>query len=214
MKSMLFILLTFVSMNLFGFQSAKDTNIVSIKPKIEIKDTTIAKKYLDSLDKKSLKLDSLNAEINKLCPGNCYNREGLKFWHWLLVFLPTGIMLFFSWLLISKLSKDSDFKLINLFAIDDGKNIYSTSRFIVFLTGLAAIFICTTLTMYYGYVVVAECKNNPSIEGLWKIFIGLGLGVVPYGINVWHKNEKEENANPTVPTNPTQQSSSSSTTTP
>ncbi|MFN8332207.1 MAG: hypothetical protein U0T81_13500 [Saprospiraceae bacterium] len=47
--------------------------------------------------------------------------------------------------------------------------------------------------MYYGYMLVAQC-NNANLDGLWKILAGLGIGIIPYGINVQLKNTKEEAA--------------------
>ncbi|MBK8403845.1 MAG: hypothetical protein IPP06_16355 [Saprospiraceae bacterium] len=48
--------------------------------------------------------------------------------------------------------------------------------------------------MYNGYLLVAQCNGGIDADGLWKILAGLGIGIIPYGINVWNKNTKEEAA--------------------
>lgn len=127
------------------------------------------------------------------------HRETLDFQRWAMVFSPTLIILIFALLLYRNLNnKNNAFTITDLISVnrDNETKVLSVSRFIVLLTGLAAIFIGTTMTMYYGYLLVAECNFNPSTDSLWKILAGLGIGVVPYGVNVWNGNEKERtNAN-------------------
>lgn len=72
------------------------------------------------------------------------------------------------------------------------KSVGSTSRLIAFLTGVTAIIIAICLLSYYAYFTIAECSGTPKFEDMWKILMGLGIGVVPYGVNVWRGNTKEK----------------------
>lgn len=76
----------------------------------------------------------------------------------------------------------------------EDKYIGSTSRLLAFITGLSAIVIALCLTCFYGYYMISECNGKMEFDGLWNILIGLGIGVIPYGINVWNGNEKENNS--------------------
>lgn len=68
----------------------------------------------------------------------------------------------------------------------------SVSRLLAFLTGIAAIIVAICLVSYYGYSMVTGCTNEKQFEAIWKILMGLGIGVIPYGINVWNGNGKEQ----------------------
>lgn len=74
------------------------------------------------------------------------------------------------------------------------KPIGSTSRLLAFLTGISAILIALCLVTYSAYAVVAQC-SNVNFDALWKILLGLGIGVIPYGMNVLNGNGKEKQAN-------------------
>lgn len=182
-----FLILFLVTSQLRANNTSESQNKVKYDHKMDSSIQTIIK--IDSSKTKHL-LDSLYKVGETKC-----KREKLEPEHWMMVFSPTVIILFFALLLMINLYRKKDFSITKLVSLESDQKVLSTSRFIAFLTGLAAIFIGTTMTMYYGYLVVAECPHNPSVDGLWKILLGLGIGVVPYGINVFNKNEKEENAN-------------------
>lgn len=76
-------------------------------------------------------------------------------------------------------------------ATETTKPVGSTSRLIAFFTGVTAIIVAICLLTYYAYFTIAECKGPPHFEGMWKILLGLGIGVVPYGVNVWRGTKKE-----------------------
>ena len=75
------------------------------------------------------------------------------------------------------------------------KPVSSTSRLIAFLTGLTAILIAVCIITYHAYFTLAECEGDPGLESLWTILAGLGIGIIPYGVNVWRGNKKETNIN-------------------
>ncbi|MCA0396404.1 MAG: hypothetical protein LCH51_03310 [Bacteroidetes bacterium] len=76
------------------------------------------------------------------------------------------------------------------------KQIRSTSRLMAFITGLTALIIGTCLTSYVGYLSISGCGRDFNIDGLWKILVSIGIGVIPYGINVFNGNRKEEGQKP------------------
>lgn len=150
------------------------------------------------------KLDSLANQLDSLkknlifCQKTECTGEVTGFWEWLVVLFMPGTMLLLAFIFMIKFWNSKDFTASRLLGItpDEGENnkLQSTSRFILILTGLTAIFASTTLVMYYGYMMVAQCNNAMNLDGLWKILAGLGIGIIPYGINVWNKNTKEEAA--------------------
>lgn len=76
--------------------------------------------------------------------------------------------------------------------VPDPKPQPSVSRLLAFLTGISAIIIAICLVSYHGYSMVTGCNNEKQFEAIWKILVGLGIGVIPYGINVWNGNGKEQ----------------------
>ena len=79
-------------------------------------------------------------------------------------------------------------------AVPDPQPQRSTSRLLAFITGVTAILIAICLVSYYAYAIFAGCGNEPQLNALWKILMGLGIGIIPYGINVWNGNPKEQPA--------------------
>lgn len=179
--------------------AAPTTPIDSNKSSIEIEKL---KKVTDSLSSQIQVLQKKQAEQVKIeCTKN-YN--DIKFLQWCIIFFMPFIMVAFAIVFFIVFYKSKEFKIASLIGIskkseigtDEAKEIeiQSTSRFIALLTGLTAIFISTTLIMFYGYIMVAQCNTSFDFDGLWKILAGLGIGIIPYGINVWNKNVKEEAA--------------------
>lgn len=76
--------------------------------------------------------------------------------------------------------------------VPDPKPQPSVSRLLAFLTGIAAIIIAICLVSYQGYSIFTGCYDDKQFDALWKILLGLGIGVIPYGINVWNGNTKEQ----------------------
>ncbi len=79
-------------------------------------------------------------------------------------------------------------------AVPDPQPQRSTSRLLAFITGVTAILIAICLVSYYAYAMFAGCGNDAQLNALWKILLGLGIGIIPYGINVWNGNPKEQPA--------------------
>lgn len=202
---LVFILFTTSSINLFADQV----------PAVPLNKDSV------SIEKLKIKIDSLSGKIQefqkKLAEPikiECTkNYDDLKWQHWCIIFFMPLIMLIFAITFFIVFYRSKEFKVARLIGIgkqthngiEDKKEVeaQSTSRFIALLTGLTAIFVSTTLVMYYGYMMVAQCNNALDLDGLWKILAGLGIGIIPYGINVWNKNVKEEAATgTTTPTNP------------
>lgn len=77
-------------------------------------------------------------------------------------------------------------------AVPDPKPQGSVSRLLAFITGVVAIIIAVCLVSYNAYAMFAGCGGEKQFEALWKILLGLGIGVIPYGINVWNGNAKEQ----------------------
>jgi|GEM_PF-2079289 len=58
----------------------------------------------------------------------------------------------------------------------------SVSRIIVFLSGLTTLIVVVCFMSYYAYCLVTS-RVMPSFDALTNLIFGLGLGVVPYGVN-------------------------------
>ena len=147
--------------------------------------------HIEILDKE---VNIINTKISNL--GNSSDHLNLDKSQWVVIFFMPIIMLFFSIIFMIKFRKSDDLKfskIIGFSNVSNGKNdpALSTSRFILILTGLTSIIVVTTLVMYYGYIMVTGSASNIPVDDLWKILAGLGIGIIPYGINVWSKNEKE-----------------------
>lgn len=198
MKSLFLTWLLFVGLSGHVFSSPSLDSLKDAHIKIES-----LTKSIGSLAKKVDALEKINAEpAKKECTGDV---KGIGEW-FVVLFMPI-VMLLFSIVFFLVFKKSDEFKVSKLIGIgiikQNGEVVegQSTSRFILLLTGLTAIFVSTTLVMYYGYMMVAQCNNVLDLDGLWKILAGLGIGIIPYGINVWNKNVKEEAATGPV-TNP------------
>lgn len=59
----------------------------------------------------------------------------------------------------------------------------SVSRFIVFLSGLTALTLSACLSTFYIYQYFVNPASPPDLANLSNIIWGLGIGVVPYGVN-------------------------------
>jgi hypothetical protein len=139
------------------------------------------------------------------CSGN------IKPIGWILVLSPVILLLIAFYYFLNRMKKDK-FSLAsalsagtetrkNIVSNADGtktemeytENIGSASRTIAFFTGITAIIIACCLTTFQGYKIIAGCSSNAAdFDGLWKILGALGIGVIPYGINVWNRNAKEQ----------------------
>lgn len=74
--------------------------------------------------------------------------------------------------------------------------VRSASRTIAFLTAVVALIIAVVITSYTGYQIITGCNKDVSLDGLWKILVALGIGVIPYGANVMTGNAKENPQKP------------------
>ena len=169
------------------------------------KDSISIEKLKTKIDSLSYKILELQKQITVSTKIECTKKyDDFKWQHWSIIFFMPVIMTIFAITLFIVLYRSKEFKVVKLFeiyrppsnGIEEKKEIetQSTSRFIALLTGLTAIFVATTLVMYNGYLLVAQCNGGIDADGLWKILAGLGIGIIPYGINVWNKNTKEEAA--------------------
>jgi uncharacterized membrane protein YeiB len=148
--------------------------------------------------------------INEVCK-TC-NPEKVKKEEWILVLLPIILFLLFFYYFMGWLKRDkfkiadalTSCELITLTAQtkDLADNVVgstsseimpkSSSRLIAFITALSAIVIALCLTSYYIFITLADCPN-PDLDGLWKIIAALGIGIIPYGANMWKESKKDIN---------------------
>jgi di/tricarboxylate transporter len=149
-----------------------------------------------------IKTDSLIAKLSKIedyiqqsADSKCKDTSEIKWQQWVIVFFMPVTMLIFALIFTIKFRNSKELKFSRLVGLTEDVNkedkLLSSSRFIALLTGLTAIFVITTLIMYYGYIMVAECNIELPLSQLWTIIAGLGIGVIPYGFNVWNRNNKE-----------------------
>lgn len=66
----------------------------------------------------------------------------------------------------------------------NGNPVYylSSSRLIAFLSALTTLLIVVCVMCYYAYCMM-KCNQMPDLKHLLELFLGLGLGIIPYGIN-------------------------------
>jgi hypothetical protein len=188
------LLLVFLLLCAFEFSLAQNTE----SNKQETKTSTITN---DSLYAKLLKIEENTEQNSEL---KCKDVSELKWQHWVIVFFMPVAMLLFALIFTIKFRNSKELKFSRLVGLTDETDkedkLLSSSRFIAILTGLTAIFVTTTLIMYYGYIMVAECNIKLPLSQLWTIIAGLGIGVIPYGFNVWNRNNKENpRSNPEKP---------------
>lgn len=154
--------------------------------------------FRDSITSKNDTL--LWEEINKIINPQVYCKGAVEDWEWLFVFSPLILLLIFTilfWLgLNSKESDDGKVKkskregifTMMLMEKDDANAHIIPSKFIAFSSGMTAIFIALVVLTFYAYMIAAQCNNHLNIEGLWKLVVALGIGVVPYGYYIFLKN--------------------------
>ena len=59
----------------------------------------------------------------------------------------------------------------------------STSRFIVFVTGLTGLILGSSITTFFIYQYFIDPTKPADISNLSTVIFGLGIGVIPYGFN-------------------------------
>jgi uncharacterized membrane protein len=59
----------------------------------------------------------------------------------------------------------------------------STSRFIVFLTGLTGLILGSSITTIFIYQYFIDPTKPADLSNLTTVIFGLGIGVIPYGFN-------------------------------
>lgn len=197
------ILLFFIlfGMSLLANGQDKDTT----KPqKVEVKISVENKS--DSLKENVAKSGS---QVCKTCNPGKVNKE-----EWILVLLPTIFFLLLFYYFMGWLKKDN-FKISEALSSCDPLTLTqqtkdndgtvtgtaatqvlpkSSSRLIAFLTAVTAMVIAICLTTYYIFITLADCPN-PDLDGLWKIIASLGIGIIPYGANMWKESKKDNNNN-------------------
>lgn len=190
--------------------------IMAIQPVLAQKATSDTSKTttlnVDTTDKTA---DTKTTE-NATKPNNedsqpCANCEPPQQWQgWLIIFSPILLFIICCWYILNKMNRDN-FSFATAFSTgqdvvtttstaedktvtEKREMVGSTSRTIAFFTGVSAIIIAVCLTAFEGYNIISECNATTNYDALWKILTALGIGVVPYGINVWNGNNKEKSS--------------------
>lgn len=186
----------------FSIDFAKAQN-----PKVEV-DSAVSKltaevKRLQEELYKAKKTDK-NGKNEQLATENITTDEAnLSSLEWVIVFLPSAFFLLMFYYFMSWLKKDNYRLADALSSCDpveisdpeksDGSKIdvlpRSSSRMIAFLTGLAAIVVALGVLTVQFYGFLTENKSFET-DGMWKLLLSLGIGVIPYGINMFTKNDK------------------------
>jgi hypothetical protein len=158
--------------------------------------------------------DSIQSIKSKTSIPECEtcNTEKVKSIQWLLVFLPALVFFILFYYFMGWLKKDG-FKIADALAscepvtltektkdaaglvtVETETNVLpkSSSRLIAFLTGLTAMTIGLSLVTYYIFITLADCPN-PNLDDLWKVIASLGIGIIPYGANMWKESQKAAN---------------------
>jgi len=198
MRQILLFLFVAIGLSTTGFAGDKD----SAKPQqVEVKIT------VDNKDSSKTAAAKTAVEVCKTCKA-----EKVKDFQWLLVFLPAIVFFILFYYFMGWLRKDK-YKLADALSAcepltlteqtKDAAGVVtgttdtdvmprSSSRLIAFLTGLTAMTIGLSLTTYYIFITLADCPN-PDLDGLWKVIASLGIGIIPYGANMWKESKKADN---------------------
>jgi hypothetical protein len=197
--SLLFVMLIF---NLSSKAAVSDSLIQEVIKQLYVKVNKDSSSYVELTKKLKAMSDTLNAQSQTTCEV-CMNKK-MSNMHWIITLMPILLSFVAIWYFMDKL-KSKSFNFAEALSgrgmekvekadgstSNEAKPIASTSRLMAFITGITAIIIALCLTCYYGYHQIAECTNKLEFEGLWKILLGLGIGIIPYGINIWGGNSKE-----------------------
>lgn len=187
-----------MAVTIIGFAEDKDSS----KPQqVEVK---------ISVDNKDSTKTSVPEKPTDACTA-C-NTEKVRGIQWLLVFLPAVIFFILFYYFMSWLKSDK-YKLSDALTgcdpitlTEQTKDVAgnftgtteteilpkSSSRLIAFLTGLTAMTIGICLTTYYVFITLADCPK-PDLDGFWKVIASLGIGIIPYGANMWKESKKTGN---------------------
>jgi hypothetical protein len=203
MKKFIVCLIAILFLTKLVFANDKDSGNANKPQQVEIKVTVDNK---DST-KNTTAIDKSIIEKCKTC-----NSDKVKGVQWVLVFLPTVFFLLLFYYYMGWLKKDG-YKIADALSScepltltqetkDAAGNVTasignqvlprSSSRLIAFLTGLTAMVIGLCLTTYYIFISLADCPN-PDLDGLWKVIASLGIGIIPYGANMWKESKKDNN---------------------
>ena len=189
MRTCLFIsiILVLISYSFFAQEALKDDQKTEAKENISSTSDLVYEKLL-----------KIEQQLQQPASAKCKDVKEIVLWQWIIVFFMPVTMLLFAMYFIWKFKGSKEFTASRIIGLPNtggrsGENVLmSSSRFIALLTGLTSIFVVATLMMYYGYILVAECEIELPLTQLWTIIAGLGIGIIPYGFNVWNKNEKEK----------------------
>lgn len=198
-----YILLLFVSLPSAG-QLPNDS---IIKEMTIIKDTINSGNNNAQVTNKRKIYAATDSCTTKATLGGCKKIVTLDILQWFLIYLPLLLFLILSGFFISLIIRGK-FDLAEALSTgqlkthvkttdsegiitETNKSAGSTSRLIAFLTGITALIVAISLLTLVSYYTVAGCCGTPPFDGLWKILAGLGIGVIPYGVNVWKGNAKE-----------------------
>lgn len=137
-----------------------------------------------------------------------YSPRKISFWQWMLVYLPVILFGFVLLYTLKRLKKEnyslsemlsdnepSEIDVDNPLAVFNGAPVpgqppfikksvlvRSTSRMAAFISSLCAVAIGTCSTSYYFFMYL-KTGQAPSLDSLYNILLGLGIGVVPYAVN-------------------------------
>jgi hypothetical protein len=201
------ILLIFLFIMFLGFSQTNPSTSSNPLATVNCTELTKISKSLTKID--SALTQKCNTEKqNEINKQNCTNKE-LTFYQKLLVMMP---VLFFIALLfiVLKTGEKVGFNFKQAFYCEEpetkiesaatdanpsatitttvvdinGNPIYylSSSRLIAFLSALTTLIIVVCIMCYYAFCMM-KCHEMPDLKHLMELFLALGLGIIPYGIN-------------------------------
>ncbi|MFY7742401.1 MAG: hypothetical protein ACOVQR_07135 [Flavobacterium sp.] len=203
------ILLLLLSIVISGFSQSSPTtpSTTNTVTSINCSELTKLNKTISKIDSTLLQKE-INEKQKAVKAQNCTDKK-LSFYQKLLIMMP---VLFFIALLIFvlKASDKMGFNFKQAFYCEEpetkttsaptpenpnatitttvldgnGNPLYylSSSRLIAFLSALTTLIIVVCIMCYYAYCMM-KCIPLPELNKILEIFLGLGLGIIPYGIN-------------------------------
>lgn len=68
----------------------------------------------------------------------------------------------------------------------------SSSRLVMFLSGVTAIIVSVTTLSYYYYMTIRYPSEQPDLSKILYFMLSLGIGVIPYAVNKFTEWKKDE----------------------
>jgi len=187
---------------------AQSDSLAVLEGKVDSISSTMEHVYA-KVDSNATAIAALSKQIPKTksdkeeCNLRCPKKACIGTWEWLLIFSPICLVLFML-IYIKRILSSSNYPIsealqevtilpktvttTNTDGVDETTTTAeinrgrSSSRLVLFLSGIAAMLLASAICSYYFYFSIVE-GETPNIEDLTNVLLALGIGVAPYAVN-------------------------------